>query len=110
MATLGDPLTDVALLVAYAIEATESPYRRGSAASAPGFLAPAELISAYAAAAGSPMDGFGFYLALAFYKIIGILEGIHYRFLAGKTVGITYQDAGARVAWLVDAGLAALDN
>ena len=108
MATLGDPLTDLALLVAHTIEATRSPFRHGAAATTPGFPEPDGLVNAYAAASGRDLDGFGYYLALAFFKMVGILESIHYRYLAGKTVGIAFADAGARVPWLVEAGLTAL--
>ena len=76
------------MLVAYAQEATQSPYgSQDSAASAAGFPSPAELVEAYARLSGSAVDDFGFYLGLAFFKIAGILEGIHFRYIAGQTVG-----------------------
>jgi aminoglycoside phosphotransferase (APT) family kinase protein len=109
MSTLGDPLVDLAVLVAYAQEATLSPYgSRDSAAHAAGFPSPDELIEAYTRASGRAADDFGFYLGLAFFKIAGIIEGIHFRYVAGQTVGDGFAGVGARVPWLIEAGLAAV--
>ena len=57
---------------------------------------------------GCAVDDFGFYLGLAFFKIAGILEGIHFRYMAGQTVGDGFAGVGARVPWLIEAGLAAV--
>jgi aminoglycoside phosphotransferase (APT) family kinase protein len=109
MSTLGDPLVDIAVLAAYAQEATQSPFGSpDSAARAPGFPSPAELVDAYASRSGCAVSDFGFYLGLAFFKIAGILEGIHFRYMAGQTVGEGFADVGARVPWLIEAGLAAI--
>jgi aminoglycoside phosphotransferase (APT) family kinase protein len=111
MSTLGDPLIDVAVLAAYAREATRSPYgNKDSAASADGFPSPAGLIEEYARLTGRSVDDFGFYLGLAFFKIAAIAEGIHFRYLAGQTVGDGFAGVGARVPWLIEAGLAALTD
>jgi len=109
MSTIGDPLVDVAVLVAYAQEATQSPFgSQDSAANAAGFPSPAELAESYARLAGGAVDDFGFYLGLAFFKLAGILEGIYFRYAAGQTVGDGFADVGVRVPWLVEAGLAAI--
>jgi len=49
-----------------------------------------------------------FWLALANYKMAGIGEGIHARYLQGATVGEGFAETGAGVARNVEAGLAAL--
>jgi aminoglycoside phosphotransferase (APT) family kinase protein len=109
MSTLGDPLVDIAVLVAYAQEATQSPFgAQDSAAWAAGFPSPAELTEEYARRAGYPVNDFGFYLGLAFFKIAGIIEGIHFRYVAGQTVGDGFAGVGTRVPWLIEAGLAAV--
>ncbi|TDB88737.1 phosphotransferase family protein [Actinomadura sp. KC216] len=109
MATLGDPLTDVALLTVYG--------RLGGAAtgdsivdvaSAPGYLSEAEIIERYAAHSGRDMSRFGFYLGLASYKLAAILEGIHHRHLRGLTVGEGFDGIGPVIHPLLDGGLAAL--
>jgi aminoglycoside phosphotransferase (APT) family kinase protein len=111
MSTLGDPLMDLAVLVAYAQEAVSSPYGNPDAAStAPGFLSPSELAETYARHGGWRSDSFGFYLGLAYFKITGILEGIHFRYTIGRTVGHGFDAVGQRVPWLIEAGLTALAN
>jgi aminoglycoside phosphotransferase (APT) family kinase protein len=108
MSTIGDPLIDLAVMVAYVQEATQSPYGdRGSAACAAGFPSPAELVEGYARRSGRAVGDFGFYLGLAFFKLAGILEGIYFRYVAGQTVGDGFDGIGARVPWLIEAGLAA---
>ena len=51
-----------------------------------------------------------FHLGLAHLKLAVILEGIHYRFLQGQTVGAGFDTIGEAVQPLLSAGLAALDG
>jgi aminoglycoside phosphotransferase (APT) family kinase protein len=106
MATLGDPLTDVALLVVYQRMARldEGPM----ASDAPGYPAEAEILSRYAELSGRDVSDLGFYIALASFKSAVILEGIHYRYVHGQTVGEGFEHIGTRVEPLVASGLAAL--
>jgi aminoglycoside phosphotransferase (APT) family kinase protein len=109
MATLGDPLTDLALMLVY--------HRLGrhvtgdlvaDAASAPGFLDEHEILARYAEHSDRDLSGFGFYLGLAAYKLAGIVEGIHYRHLQGHTLGPGFDEVGAAVEPILEAGLASL--
>jgi len=106
MATLGDPLTDVGLLIVY-----QRMDRLGdgpTASSAPGYPAEAEVLAQYAAASGRDLSGLGFYIGLASFKAAVILEGIHYRYTRGQTVGDGFAEIGSLVEPLVASGLAAL--
>lgn len=108
MATLGDPLTDVALLHAYLTMPTMVDSSAVSDASlAPGFLAPDEVLARYAAASGRDLTHLAFHLGLAYFKLAVILEGIHYRFTQGQTVGPGFESIGAAVEPLVAQGLRA---
>jgi len=109
MATLGDPLADLGLMLVY--------HRLGDilgsgsvadAGSAPGFLGEEEIIARYAAGSDRDLSRFGFYLGLAAYKLAAILEGIHYRHLHGQTVGTGFAEIGDAIHPLLDAGLSAL--
>ncbi|TCP51895.1 aminoglycoside phosphotransferase (APT) family kinase protein [Tamaricihabitans halophyticus] len=109
MATLGDPLTDLALMVIY--------HRLGDllrtatvsdVASAPGFLSEDEIIARYSARSDRDLTWFGFYLGLAAFKLAAILEGIHYRHLHGQTVGAGFDQIGDAIHPLLDAGLTAV--
>lgn len=108
MATLGDPLTDLALMLTY--------HRLGAligeavtdASIAPGFLSEDEIVARYAAGSERDLSRFGWYLGLAAFKLAAILEGIHYRHLAGQTVGEGFADIGEAIHPLLDAGLTAI--
>ncbi|GGD23344.1 phosphotransferase family protein [Nocardioides daphniae] len=112
MSTLGDPLTDLALLVVYDRVATMVPALGVSdASSAPGYPSPDALMTRYAAARGLDVDALTgameFHLGLAHYKLAAILEGIHHRFVAGQTVGGGFEHIGDAVEPLLAAGLRA---
>ncbi|MDT9594107.1 phosphotransferase family protein [Nocardioides zeae] len=110
MATLGDPLTDLALLVVYGRLAGLAPAAVADATRAPGHLDEAEVLERYAAARGLEDrlgTVLGFHLGLASYKLAAILEGIHHRHQAGQTVGPGFDGIGAVVGPLLDIGLEA---
>jgi hypothetical protein len=50
----------------------------------------------------------GFHLGLAHYKLAVILEGIHYRYAHGQTVGGGFDTVGALVEPLLAAGLTSM--
>lgn len=108
MATLGDPLTDLALLVVYQRLGALLGDAVANAASAPGYLSEAQTLEQYAAATGRDLPRFGWYLGLASYKLAGIVEGIHFRHAQGKTVGAGFEGLGAVVPPLLQAGLDSL--
>ena len=108
MATLGDPLTDLALMLTYHGLAAVSGEAVADASQAPGFLSEDEIIARYAAASDRDLASFGWYRGLAAFKLAAILEGIHYRFLAGQTVGEGFAGIGDAIQPLLDAGLTAV--
>jgi aminoglycoside phosphotransferase (APT) family kinase protein len=111
MATLGDPLADLGLLVAYtdlaAVGLSPTPGRLDPGS---GFLTGRELVARYAGTSGRSVDRIGWYEALAYYKLAIISEGIHARFLAGQTVGEGFAGIGGRVPELVDRARTALST
>lgn len=109
MATLGDPLTDLALMLVYNRLGEEL---GGDAVTdvslAPGFLTETDIVLRYATASGRDLSNFGFYIGLAVYKLAAILEGIHFRYLQGQTVGPGFDRIGEGIVPLLDAGLKAI--
>ena len=108
MATLGDPLADVGLLAVYHRLAAESDGVMPAMSPANGFLSAAEMAARYAAGAGRDLSQLDWYIAFGYYKLAVISEGIHYRYLQGKTVGEGFAQMGERVPQLLDAALGLL--
>jgi aminoglycoside phosphotransferase (APT) family kinase protein len=108
MATLGDPLTDVGLLVVY--QRMDRLAEGPMASDAPGYPSVPEVLDRYAADSGRDLSDLGFYIALASFKAAVILEGIHFRYVHGQTVGEGFGEIGTLVEPLVAAGLAALQE
>ncbi|MEU8683631.1 phosphotransferase family protein [Streptomyces sp. NPDC048611] len=108
MSTLGDPLTDLGLLVMYStdLDLPQSPVSTTSGA--PGHPAPAELVERYAARSGRDTSALPWYTAFAWFKLAVILEGIHYRFTLGQTVGAGFDRIGELVPVFIDRGLTTL--
>jgi aminoglycoside phosphotransferase (APT) family kinase protein len=106
MATLGDPLADLGLLLVYWDPACEPVLgaRHVPTANA-GFPTADELAERYAVRSGREVSGLAFYRALGYLKLAVIAEGIHARHLAGRTVGTGFDSVGSAVPALLDAGL-----
>lgn len=108
MATLGDPLTDLALMLLYQRLGATAGALVSDVAAAPGYLSEADTLRRYAEGGGRDLSRLGFYLGLAAFKLAAILEGIHYRYLHGQTVGSGFEHIGEAIHPLLDAGLDAL--
>lgn len=105
MATLGDPLTDLAAMVMFwdglggldtVITATP--------AECPSFPDRSRLLARYAGATGASLAWLPWYLGFAYYKLAVICEGIHYRHARGETVGEGFDRIGALVPGLAERG------
>ncbi|GAA3543887.1 acyl-CoA dehydrogenase [Aeromicrobium flavum] len=108
MSTLGDPLTDVAVMLAYqnlALAAGPSSGQVTDAPRAPGYLSPDEVVERYASRSGRDVSELGFHLGLAYFKLAVILEGIYFRHSHGQTVGSGFDGIGAMIDPLVQQGL-----
>ncbi|MFF5446618.1 phosphotransferase family protein [Streptomyces sp. NPDC012888] len=110
MSTLGDPLTDLGLLVMYSSDLglPESPVSTTSGA--PGHPAPGELVERYAARSGRDTAAIAWYTAFAWFKLAVILEGIHYRYTLGRTVGTGFDRIGELVPVFIEHGLTTLQE
>lgn len=109
MATLGDVRTDLALLLVYdRLASLPAAGLVSDVSNAPGYPTGEEHLARYAATRGRDLGDMGFHLGLAYFKLAVILEGIHFRFLQGATVGEGFDQIGAGFDPLIDAGLDAL--
>jgi len=104
MSTLGDPLTDLALLVAYAERDEVSLQFVSNASSAPGYPSTDQVVARYAERSGRDVSQLNWYVSFAFFKLAVILEGIYYRYRKGQTVGAGFEGVGAGVPLLITHG------
>ncbi|MFD3686228.1 phosphotransferase family protein [Nocardiopsis sp. NPDC058631] len=100
MATLGDPLVDLGLMLVYQQQPVG--VDKVPATSAEGFPPPEELVAMYAATTGRDVSRLGWYVALGCFKLAVIAEGIHFRHSRGLTVGTGFDRIGDVVAPLVE--------
>jgi aminoglycoside phosphotransferase (APT) family kinase protein len=110
MSTLGDPLTDLGLLVMYSMPLGMPDSPVSTTAQAPGHPDPAELVARYAERSGRDVSAVSWYTAFAWFKLAVILEGIHYRYTLGQTVGRGFDRIGDLVPVFIQHGLTTLHD
>jgi aminoglycoside phosphotransferase (APT) family kinase protein len=109
MATLGDTRTDLALMLVYeTLGASAGGDLVSDVAKAQGWPGNEQQLAAYTSASGREPGDMGFHLALAYFKLAVILEGIHYRYLHGQTVGEGFDRIGEGFDLIIAAGLHAM--
>jgi len=114
MSTLGDPLADLGLTLVYWADPDDARWGDVSIGATvtgmPGFLTRAELADRYAELTGRDLSGIGYYMAFGCFKLAVVLEGIHARFLQGKTVGEGFEREGFAVSALIERAHQMLDR
>ncbi|MGN6688782.1 MAG: phosphotransferase family protein [Actinomycetales bacterium] len=121
MATLGDPAADLGLLLVYwdGLSRLDNAVATGTGA-ASGFPTGGELVERYVGCVRDEggrveadrversLERLDWYVALGYFKLAVVLEGIHARYLQGQTLGEGFDRIGEVVAPLAAAGLARL--
>jgi aminoglycoside phosphotransferase (APT) family kinase protein len=105
MATLGDPLADVGLLIVYHQLAEQDDLVMPRMSATDGFLSPEALAARYRAGSGRDLGKLPWYVAFGFFKLAVIAEGIAARHLQGKTVGPGFERFGEMVPILLTSAL-----
>jgi aminoglycoside phosphotransferase (APT) family kinase protein len=106
LTTLGDPLTDLGLLLVYREPECAPVLPHGNPFDGNPHVPTADDIARrYGEVSGRPLDDLGFYRALGCLKLAVIAEGIHRRHLAGLTVGAGFDSVGDAVEALLRRGL-----
>jgi aminoglycoside phosphotransferase (APT) family kinase protein len=102
MATLGDPLADLGLLLTYWDPASAPVTGTEHAVSAnPGFPAPGHLIDRYATGSGRPPPDLAWYVAFGHFKLAVIAQTIQARYARGLTVGARFDSAATAIPVLI---------
>jgi aminoglycoside phosphotransferase (APT) family kinase protein len=111
MSTLGDPLSDLALMLVYA--GRPMMFRDGrpyASIDVPGHPSLDEIAEHYAKRSGRDVSDLHWYVGFATFKLAVIMEGVHYRYVQGQTVGEGFETVGVMVAPLVAQGHQALEG
>jgi aminoglycoside phosphotransferase (APT) family kinase protein len=108
LSTLGDPLSDVALMCVYRHPSLDIVLGMPAAWTSPRLPSPESLAQMYSDASGRELAHWPFYTGLAHLKLAVIAEGIAHRARAGADAGRDALRAADAVPDLVAAGLRAL--
>ena len=109
MSTLGDPLSDLAMMLVYWDPICTPLLAEGHPISGnPDFPSQSEVAELYATETGFDLGDMSFHVALAYLKTAVIAEGIHRRFVDGDALGGDFAHVGEAVEPLAEAGLARL--
>jgi len=89
LATLGDPIADLGLVLVYWSQLDDSVERQslGTATSVVGFPDRSELVEYYVRQSGRDGSRLQYFVALGFWKLACILEGVQDRYLSGSGGG-----------------------
>ncbi|MGK2880309.1 MAG: phosphotransferase family protein [Mycobacterium sp.] len=107
LATLGDPLSDAALMCVYRNPAMDLLSGESRAWTSPLLPSPDGLAERYATQTGHALDHWDFYVALAYFKVAIIVAGIDHRRRLGSGSADAARAGGAVAPFLAE-GLAAL--
>ena len=111
LSTLGDPMTDLGLMLFYWREPGEpEPVLTPAVTRTPGFPGRAHLAERYVAATGADLADLPFYEAFAHFKFAVIAQGIASRVAGGGMAGQEFGDLDAEVARIADEGLHRLEQ
>ncbi len=106
MSTLGDPLTDVGVLLVYWGDPdTKAVLTAQGVANVPGFITGDEVLARYAEHSDRDLDALDYYVVFGGYKLAVIVEGINARFLMGQTVGEGFDSMGTMAEVLAENAL-----
>ncbi|WP_246098136.1 phosphotransferase family protein [Rhodococcus spelaei] len=110
LSTLGDPLTDVALMCVYRSPVFDLVLGMDAAWTSARLPSADELAQAYATASGRDLGEWNFYLALANFKLGVIGEGITHRARQGSSAGSGAEHAAEATPEFMAAGLRAISE
>jgi aminoglycoside phosphotransferase (APT) family kinase protein len=109
LSTLGDPLSDAALMCVYRDPALDLIVNAQAAWTSPLLPTADELADRYSLVAGTPLAHWEFYMALAYFKLAIIAAGIDFRRrMSDQARGTDSDHAPEVVAPLISRGLAEL--
>jgi len=104
MATIGDPLFDLAITLAYWVEPTDSEELQSlipAVTTLPGFISRAQFMQRYSTQSGRDLSSLHFYMTFAYFKLAVILQQIYVRWKRGQTGDQRFAVFGSHVRVLI---------
>jgi aminoglycoside phosphotransferase (APT) family kinase protein len=104
MATVGDPLFDLAVSLTYWIESDDPDELKAvmpTVTVTPGFMSRRELIDRYETQSGRDLSDMHWYVVFGYFKLAAILQQIFARWKRGQTEDERFADFGERVRTLI---------
>jgi len=101
MATVGDPLVDVGLILCYWSQPSDPGGTKPSLTSEPGWFTRDELIGYYAGQTGRDLSLINYYEVFALFKLAVVLQQIYVRFHRGQTQDERFRHFDKRVHNLI---------
>jgi aminoglycoside phosphotransferase (APT) family kinase protein len=100
MATIGDPLFDLAVTLSYWVNADDPEDLQTvlpSVTPLPGFFRREQFMELYAQKSGRDLSNMHFYMVLAYFKLVVIIQQIYYRWKRGQTQDERFASFGKRI-------------
>ncbi len=101
MATVGDPLVDLGLILCYWSQPSDPGGTKASLTSEPGWFTRDELIGRYAQQTGRDLSRINYYEVFALFKLAVVLQQIYVRFHRGQTQDERFRHFDKRVHNLI---------
>jgi aminoglycoside phosphotransferase (APT) family kinase protein len=104
MATVGDPLFDLAVSLSYWVEPDDPDDLKAvmpTVTATPGFMTRREVIDRYAERSGRDLSEMHWYVVFGYFKLAGILQQIFARWKSGQTQDPRFATFGGRVRTLI---------
>ncbi len=113
MATVGDPLVDLGIVLCYWPEAADPAMRREAISpltTQPGWPSRRELLQRYQARTGLDLGAIRYYEVFGVFKLAVVLQQIYYRYFVGQTKDERFRDFDARVRGLADSAVLVMES
>lgn len=105
MATVGDPLVDLGIVLCYWPQAGDPRARREAISpltTNPGWLSRRELLDRYQERTGCDLSAIRYYEIFGIFKLAVVLQQIYHRYFAGQTQDVRFRDFDVRVRGLAE--------
>ncbi|HLK18850.1 MAG TPA: phosphotransferase family protein [Bryobacteraceae bacterium] len=106
MATVGDPLVDLGLVLCYWSQPSDPGGVKSSLTSQPGWFTRDQLIGRYAERTGRDVSRINYYEVFALFKLAVVLQQIYVRFHRGQTQDERFRHFDKRVQSLIEEAIA----